>query len=87
MLKSLLQFSLIVSLFISYGTVAAATTRNRNSDIEYEVFQSAMDPKYSVRFVNPKLCDPNVTQVLHLTFQPFSNVPFFFLSLISKTTT
>lgn len=63
MLKFL--FVAVAALFIHNGA-NAATTHGR--PVDYNVFQSSNDPSYSVRFVKPRLCDPNVTQVLTLVF-------------------
>ncbi|KAI7895973.1 prepro-carboxypeptidase Z [Mucor mucedo] len=43
---------------IVHGGNAASTYE----PIDYKVIQSSNHPNYSVRFVNPNLCDPNVTQ-------------------------
>lgn len=55
-------FVAVAALFINQGA-NAATTHGR--PVDYTVFQSSNNPNYSVRFVSPNLCDPNVTQVLN----------------------
>jgi hypothetical protein len=70
MLKSLLQIVFTVALFFLYG-IDAATTHYSESNIDYQVFKSTIDPNYSIRFISPKLCDPNVTQVLQFSFRLF----------------
>lgn len=58
----MLKFLLVAAAaLITHQGVNAATTHGK--PVDYTVFQSSNDPSYSVRFVNPRLCDPNVTQV------------------------
>lgn len=58
-------FFVAAAALIFHQGVNAATTHGR--PIEYNVIQSANNPNYSVRFVNPNLCDPNVTQVFQVS--------------------
>lgn len=42
---------------------AASMGRLKTDEIEYQGFKSKITPDHGVRYVNPQLCDPNVTQV------------------------
>lgn len=52
-------------LFVARKTAAISLPITHDTDeINYNRFNSVLNSNYSVRFVNPQLCDPNVTQVL-----------------------
>jgi hypothetical protein len=53
----------MVAVMMAKAVGAASTGKLKENEIEYQVFKSTITPSYSVRYVNPELCDPNVTQV------------------------
>ncbi|KAI9366561.1 prepro-carboxypeptidase Z [Pilaira anomala] len=70
----------VFALFIHQEVTAAAI----NNLVDYKVFQSPSDPSYSVRFVEPKLCDPDVVQ--HSGYLDMgSNGHYFFWFFESKS--
>ncbi|KAK4509551.1 uncharacterized protein ATC70_007904 [Mucor velutinosus] len=52
-------------------------------DINYNHFSSVLNSNYSVRFVNPQLCDPNVTQ--HSGYLEMGTEKYFFWFFESKS--
>lgn len=66
----ILLFTLILFVYKSIAAISPPTTHLAD-EIKYNRFNSISNTNYSVRFVNPQLCDPNVTQVikLNLTFE------------------
>lgn len=55
---------LLLCVFICFvSTIAGSPVSNLKDEIVYNRFQSVANSNYSVSFVNPQLCDPDVIQV------------------------
>lgn len=58
---------LLLCIFICLVSIIAGSSAiNLTDEIIYDRFHSTANSNYSVRFVNPRLCDPNVTQVCEI---------------------